>query len=43
MKRILCWLGVHDWKYVVDNKICPYRLYRYCSKCGKIQSDFKLT
>ena len=42
MKRLLCWLGIHDWKYEVNYKIFPYRLYRYCSKCGEIQSNFKL-
>ena len=36
MKRILCWLGIHDWKYVLDNNT-PYK---YCKRCGKIKSKF---
>lgn len=42
MKRILCLLGIHDWKYEVNNKIFPYTSYKYCSRCYKIQLNFKL-
>lgn len=37
MKRILCWFGIHNWKYVSDNKIFPFTLYKYCKRCYKIK------
>lgn len=42
MKKIFCWLGIHDWWDILDNKIFPYTSYKYCSRCYKIQLNFKL-
>lgn len=39
MKRILCWLGIHDWLDVLDNKIFPFTPYQYCPRCGKIKFE----
>lgn len=36
MKRILCWLGLHNWEYTFENKIFPFTPYKYCKRCGKI-------
>ena len=38
MKRILCWLGIHDWEYIFENRIFPFTSYKYCKRCGKIKS-----
>lgn len=40
MKKILCWLGIHDWEYVLENNIFPFTPYRYCKRCGKIRMNF---
>lgn len=40
MKRILCWLGIHDWWDILDNKIFPFAPYQYCPRCGKIRMNF---
>lgn len=37
MKKILCFLGLHDWKYVLKNMIFPFTPYKYCKRCGKIK------
>ena len=33
---ILCFLGIHKWDYVFDNKVFPFTHYRYCKRCGKV-------
>lgn len=37
LNLILCFFGVHKWKYVDDNKIFPFTCYIYCERCGKIK------
>ena len=39
MKRILCWLGLHDWEWRCgfENKIYPFIPYKYCKRCGKMK------
>lgn len=44
MKRILCWLGIHDWEWKsgLENKIYPFTPYKYCKRCGKIKLEGNL-
>lgn len=35
--RILCFIGIHRWEYVTDNKVFPFIPYTYCKRCGKIK------
>ena len=37
MKRILCFLGLHDWEYIFENRIFPFTPYECCKRCGKIK------
>jgi hypothetical protein len=37
---ILCFIGIHKWEYVLDNKIFPYTPYKYCKRCGQIKTNF---
>ena len=40
MKRILCWLGLHDWEYVIENNIFPFTPYKYCKSAVKLSQIF---
>lgn len=46
IRRILCWLGWHDWRYVIKfEKMCsgviwydkPYLDGKVCKHCGKVK------
>ena len=40
LKLILCFFGIHKWKYVTDNKVFPFKHYKYCDRCGYTITTF---
>lgn len=40
LSDILCFIGLHKWEYVLENKIFPFTPYKYCKHCGKIKTNF---
>lgn len=36
MKRILCWLGIHDWRYAEPPIYEGEVYFKFCSRCDKI-------